>query len=104
MLKHIQERKALYKWLSITPPSTQPLMQPLTSYFVREIPHNELYEKYTERLNTELDLIHKNNFEPIFLQVVHLLQHTKGIQHIIRGSAAGSLVSWMLGISHIDPI
>ena len=101
-LKFIQERKSLFAWLK------KPIVKPtitsttrLSSYFKRQLPDDE---KYKARLQEELDLIAANNFDPIFVQVMEILQHTKGIQHIVRGSAAGSLVSWMLGITHLDPI
>jgi DNA polymerase III alpha subunit len=37
-------------------------------------------------------------------QVLHILELARGIPFLIRGSAAGSLVCYLLGITHIDPV
>jgi error-prone DNA polymerase len=56
-------------------------------------------------------LIDKNSFCRVFLQVKKILElidelgkATTPIPHIIRGSAGSSLVCFLLGITHIDPI
>ncbi len=73
----------------------------LCSHFIRECPRNKLY---LERLSLELKLIKDFKFEQVFLQVLDILHLAKGIPHLIRGSAASSLVCYLLGISNIDPI
>lgn len=61
---------------------------------------------YQERLRYELDLIKSKNFESYFLIVADMVRYAK--QHMLvgpsRGSAAGSLVCYLLGITEIDPI
>lgn len=59
-----------------------------------------------ERLNYELSVIQKTGFESYFLLVREFAQFTRneGIVLGVRGSAAGSLVSYCLGITDIDPI
>lgn len=37
-------------------------------------------------------------------QVLRVLELAKGMPYLIRGSAAGSLVCYLLAISHIDPV
>ena len=69
--------------------------------FKREIPNEQ---KYIDRLLEELELIGKLNFSKHFLRVVEILNLTKDIPHITRGSAGSSLVCYLLGISDIDPI
>lgn len=62
---------------------------------------------YKERLNEELRMIKKMNFSGYFLIVWDFIDYAK--KHSIpvgpgRGSAAGSLVAYTLGITDIDPI
>ncbi len=60
-----------------------------------------------ERLSYELDVINKMGFASYFLIVQDLVNWAKE-NHIAvgpgRGSAAGSLVSYVIGITNIDPI
>ena len=51
-----------------------------------------------------MKLIVKNNFVDCFLQVMEILNITKNIPHIIRGSSGSSLTCYLLGITNIDPI
>jgi len=64
------------------------------------------YPTYTERLALEFELIDRNKFTRVFLQVQRIMELCKelSIPHIIRGSAGSSLVCYLLGISHTDPI
>lgn len=62
---------------------------------------------YTKRLEMELDVIHQMGFDDYFLIVWDLMQfaHQQQIQTGPgRGSAAGSLVSYLLNITKVDPI
>ncbi len=61
---------------------------------------------YIERLNYELGVIHKMGFETYFLIVWDLCRHARenGIWANARGSAAGSMVAYCLGITHLDPL
>ena len=58
------------------------------------------------RLNYELDVIHEMGFETYFLIVWDLCQYAQknGIWYNARGSAAGSLVAYVLDINLIDPL
>lgn len=64
-------------------------------------------EKYIQRLKKELTVIHKMGFDDYFLIVFDYVRYAKN-HHILvgpgRGSAAGSLVSYVLGITNVDPI
>ena len=63
--------------------------------------------QYQERLSYELDVMIKMGFPGYFLVVADLVSHAKrqGIRvGPGRGSAAGSLVSYALGITALDPI
>ncbi|HNW58755.1 MAG TPA: DNA polymerase III subunit alpha [bacterium] len=64
--------------------------------------YGEITPPVAKRMNYELDLINSKGFAPYFLVVadaVHQAPRTCG-----RGSAASSLVSYCLGITHVDPI
>ncbi|MDQ2986872.1 MAG: DNA polymerase III subunit alpha [Armatimonadota bacterium] len=65
-----------------------------------------LTELHWERLGYELDIIGKTGFEKYFLLVREFANFTReqGIYYGVRGSAAGSLVSYCLGITDVDPI
>jgi len=73
----------------------------LQKLFVREIPCET---EYTERLNFELDMLERKNLISHLMQAIQILHLTKNIPHVTRGSCGSSLVCYMLGISHIDPV
>ena len=60
-----------------------------------------------ERLQHELNVIFKLGFAAYFLLVADIVHHVRneiGIRCACRGSAAGSLVCYVLGISDVDPV
>ena len=59
-----------------------------------------------ERLEYEMDVIKKMGFVSYFLIVGDFVQYGRsiGIACVARGSAAGSLVTYLLEISNVDPI
>jgi len=62
---------------------------------------------YTERLKRELDIIRKIGYASCFLIVWDFISYAKKKEIPVgpgRGSAAGSLVSYCLGITDIDPV
>jgi len=76
-------------------------LETLIKKFTRQVLNNKLYE---DRLAEELEIIAKLGFAKHFLRVVEILNLTKDIPHITRGSAGSSLICWLLGISDVDPI
>ena len=69
--------------------------------------HNDLKKNYVERLMMELSVIKKMGFVDYFLIVYDYVRYAKTHNILVgpgRGSAAGSLVSYCLGITNIDPI
>ena len=63
--------------------------------------------KYVERLAYELDVMSKMGFAGYFLVVADLVAYARSQNIWVgpgRGSAAGSLVSYSLGITGLDPI
>ncbi len=67
----------------------------------------DLPVEYQERLDYELDTMIKMGFPGYFLVVADLCEHAREVGIRVgpgRGSAAGSLVSYALGITQLDPI
>ena len=64
-------------------------------------------EEYSSRLEYELDIINKMNYNDYFLIVWDFVKFAKNNKILVgpgRGSAPGSLVAYCLGITDIDPI
>ena len=59
-----------------------------------------------DRLQVELKVIDKTGFISYFLIVGDFVRHgrSKGVSCVARGSAAGSLVTYLLEISNVDPL
>lgn len=81
----------------------------LEPLFIRYCPTEK---QYLLQLEEEYLLIDNNNFTAVFVQVCTILElinqiskeSNEPILHVIRGSAGSSLVCFLLGITHIDPI
>ena len=63
-------------------------------------------ESYAAQLERELALIREQDLADYFLIVADIVRWAgqQGIQNCGRGSAANSLVSYLLGFTHIDPL
>ena len=64
-------------------------------------------EGAVERLNFELDTIHKMGFDAYFLIVHDFIRYAKESGIVVgpgRGSAAGSIISYCLKITELDPL
>ena len=59
-----------------------------------------------ERIAFELGVIVERGYTDYFLSVINLIHymHTNGILTTTRGSAAGSMVSYLAGITNVNPI
>lgn len=69
--------------------------------------NNNANKEYINRLEYELDMIKKMGYEDYFLIVFDFIRYAKKNGILVgpgRGSASGSLVSYCLGISEVDPI
>lgn len=69
----------------------------------RKLPQSE---DLVKRANYELEVIKTKGYAPYFLVVSDLLRHAHdaGIFTTTRGSAAGSFVSYLTGITNVNPI
>ena len=68
---------------------------------------NRLTDEHHARLKYELDVMIKMGFPGYFLVVADLVAHAKQVSIRVgpgRGSAAGSLVAYALGITGLDPL
>ena len=65
-----------------------------------------LWERVQDRLVEELDVIGQLGYATYFLTVAEVtdLIRERGIRVAARGSGAGSLVTYLLGISGVDPV
>jgi len=61
---------------------------------------------YERQLRRELALIGEQDMTDYFLLVAEIVRwcRTQGIRNCGRGSAANSLVAWLLGLTHVDPV
>lgn len=75
--------------------------QDIIDSFQRTIPDDE---RYHQRLMFELDVLEKRELFSYLKQACHILEWTKTIPHVTRGSCGSSLVCYLLGISHVDPV
>ncbi|MFW6283687.1 MAG: DNA polymerase III subunit alpha, partial [Minisyncoccales bacterium] len=69
--------------------------------------YGEITEEIDERLTRELTLINNNGFSTYFLIVQDFINWAKNNGIVVgpgRGSAAGSLVSYCLNITNVDPL
>ncbi|RDY28282.1 DNA polymerase III subunit alpha, partial [Lachnotalea glycerini] len=67
----------------------------------------KINDELKERLNYELDVIHTMGYVDYFLIVWDFIKYSRDHDIIVgpgRGSAAGSIVAYCLGITNIDPI
>lgn len=68
---------------------------------------NLSYDSYIKRVEKELNIISKMGYSDYFLIVSDYINYAKSNNILVgpgRGSAAGSLVSYVLGITEIDPL
>lgn len=81
--------------------------------YLRELTHEKAPERYKEmtdelkeRIEYELDIIIKKGYAAYFLIMMAMANwcEDQGIVTNTRGSAAGSIVSYILGITTVDPI
>ncbi|AVN65306.1 DNA polymerase III subunit alpha [Mesoplasma florum] len=76
-------------------------------HYFKNVKHEPIKEEYIQRLNHELSIIEKTGFADYFLIVHDYVSFARRNDIIVgpgRGSAAGSLVSFLLRITTIDPI
>lgn len=74
----------------------------LVNMFIRQVPSNQVYK---ERINKELKLIETHGLIDQLVRAIEVLRLAgDDVPHVTRGSCGSSLVCYMLGISHVDPV
>lgn len=91
-----------------------PIPEGKTSFeYLTELVQERLLKKFPEvtsevkaRIENEMQVIEKTGFADYFLIVQDILQYAKnhGIRYNTRGSAGGSIISYILSITSTDPI
>lgn len=74
---------------------------------MQRLGNSKVQKSYIDRLKYELDVINKMGYDDYFLIVYDLVNYAKKNNIIVgpgRGSAVGSLVSYALHITDIDPL
>lgn len=87
--------------------SSYEYLKELSSFGLKKRFSGKVRESYVKRLNYELDIIEKMGFSNYFLVVYDFIRYAKKNKILVgpgRGSGAGSLVCYSLGITDIDPI
>ncbi len=87
--------------------SSHEYLKELASFGLKKRCEGKVRESYLKRLNYELDIIDKMGFSNYFLVVYDFIRYAKKNQILVgpgRGSGAGSLVCYSLGITDIDPL
>ena len=89
-------------------PAGHTATEALVNYALEGLRNRGLHEnkEYTDRLKMELDVIDDRGFSKYFLTMKAISDKANEVQLTGpgRGSAAGSLVAYVLGITQIDPI
>ncbi|MBX4188181.1 MAG: DNA polymerase III subunit alpha, partial [Candidatus Doudnabacteria bacterium] len=87
-----------------------------SAQYLLELTYTRAQEKYGQngvipenvkaRVDYELNIINKKSFDTYFLMVADIVEgaHTLGAITNTRGSAAGSIVGYVLGITNVDPL
>ncbi len=73
----------------------------------KRYPQKDYSEKHLERMEYELGVIAKMGFSSYFLIVQDFVNWAKNQKIVVgpgRGSAAGSFISYLVGITNIDPL
>lgn len=85
----------------------QGLEKKLIEYFPNEIEREERRKEYTDRMNYELSVISRKDFSNYFLFVSHITKIARDENITVglgRGSAVGSLITTLIGITDVNPI
>jgi DNA polymerase-3 subunit alpha len=101
------KKTTLPKFITKNEVDSKIYLRKLCEYGLNRRLNGKVYQEYKERLNHELNIIISMHFEDYFLIVYDFILFARKKDIYVgpgRGSAAGSLVSYCLGITHLDPI
>ncbi|MHB8054342.1 MAG: DNA polymerase III subunit alpha [Candidatus Aminicenantales bacterium] len=100
--------KCRYDFADIVPP-LPPDLFPITfrdEVMARLRTVGDLTWAERERALRELEVVERSGFGPYFLIVHDIVAFARrnGILHNLKGSGASSFLTWLLGISHVNPV
>ena len=101
------KKTTLPKYITKNNVDSKIYLRKLCEYGLEKRLNYQVSRNYIDRLNHELNVITNMNFEDYFLIVYDFILFAKKNKIYVgpgRGSAAGSLVAYCLGITHLDPI
>ena len=103
------EEYTIHRNLNLLPVEHKDPDAQIKKYALSWLEANNLHtnQEYVDRLNEELDIIKQKKFASYFIVVQNMLNWAKKQGIMVgpgRGSSAGSLVCYALGITDIDPI
>ncbi|MBU2028635.1 DNA polymerase III subunit alpha, partial [Patescibacteria group bacterium] len=104
-LRHLTEIGLKKKFTQLNPPSTRGSSAKADEF--NGVNGKTIDPKYRERMEYELSVVEKTGFASYFLIVQDFVNWAKNQGIVVgpgRGSAAGSFVSYLIGITNIDPI
>ncbi|BDX52453.1 DNA-directed DNA polymerase [Metamycoplasma equirhinis] len=87
--------------------SSKYLRKLISENFLKKIAPEKRSDLYIKRLNHEFSIIKKLNFEDYFLIIADWVKWAKDNDIAIgpgRGSACGSLISFLIGITNVNPM
>ena len=73
----------------------------IKSYFKRQCP---IQKKYVDRLKFELNMIERKDLIKYLIKAIQIQELCKNELYITRGSCGSSLLCYLLGITHVDPL
>ena len=76
-------------------------IEDLYNAIIRPLPIGQIYK---DRLEHEINMIESKNLIGYIMRALEILKMTKHIPHVTRGSCGSSLICYLVGISHVDPI
>ena len=76
-------------------------IEDLYNAIIRPLPIGQVYK---DRLEHEINMIESKNLIGYIMRALEILKMTKHIPHVTRGSCGSSLICYLVGISHVDPI
>lgn len=88
------------------PPDAEKYLRNLCEYKINER-YLLITDEIQKRLDYELKIIHDMSYDNYFLIVYDFIRYAKSIGIAVgpgRGSAAGSIVAYILGITELDPL
>lgn len=111
LIKSVNWELNLGKWVFPDPPiadKTRNHEDIFREYVEEGYAHRDLQKtkEIEDRVAFELEVIIDRGYTDYFLTVIELIRymHQNGILTTTRGSAAGSMVSYLTGITNVDPI